>query len=462
MAHDLLTPSAYACWGNCPAAPHYYKDIPNESSQFADEGTAAHALAHQAAEAYMGHEMALDAETEQLVKQYADEYMHSAADRWAQLTTARINCINCDRAHAFFGYEDAVDISGITHREGASGTVDFWCLHQEDDGRKILEVWDFKYGMGVLVDPSHNGQLSIYAAALLLRARSNHLWRADGVRLVIFQPRMASEPTEWEPIPAEFNEFVMNPETGITAKAKRCIQIMNEAASGSLNPEQYLVPGEAQCRFCRAKATCPALAKQVAASVSADFEVLPAAETEQALTVPEEAAQLARALPWLETIENWCDAVRAAAKARLERGESIPGYKLVAGRKGPRKWTDEAEEILKGMRINKSVLYVEKLISPTAAEKAAKKGDIGPRQWAKIKELITQSEGNPAIAPESDPRPAICVSVADDFDELPASETEQATEALPSPAPAEAVSELVADPAPAAVPASEEDDLDFI
>ena len=60
-----------------------------------------------------------------------------------------------------------------------------------------------------------------------------------------------------------------------------------------------------------------------------------------------------------------------------------------------------------------------KLISPTSAEKLQKAGEIGPRQWPKVLELIHQPEGKPSVAPESDKRPALVMSaVASDFEDV--------------------------------------------
>lgn len=419
MAHDLLTPSAWATWGNCPGSPCLYKDIPEESSEYADEGTAAHALAYEAGMRAMHRQPdPMTAEETALVAKYRNDVMEAAAFGWATITKAYA------QKATHYAYEDSVPLEPVTGRPGALGTADFWA--RLNDG--TLVVCDLKYGMGTLVNPERNGQLSIYGAAILLRLGKMGI-KCEGIKLVIYQPRLSFTPHDWIPTKDEFNKFVLGE---VVPAAKKCIQIMDDVEMGLDDAEKHLAPGEAQCRFCRAKAACPALRKQVTETVKADFEVLPAAETERTLTVPDEAERLAKVLPWLETIENWCDACRAAARARLARGEAVPGFKLVAGRKGARRWVDGAEDIINGMRINKSVLYVEKLITPTAAEKAAKKGDIGPRQWAKIKELITQSEGTPAMAPESDPRPAICVSVTDDFEELP-DNTEPQPEALPAP-----------------------------
>lgn len=73
------------------------------------------------------------------------------------------------------------------------------------------------------------------------------------------------------------------------------------------------------------------------------------------------------------------------------------------------------------MRLKEAEMYDFKLISPTTAEKLHKAGTIGPRQWPKVQALITQSEGKPHVAPESDSRPALVVTpVVDDFTDVTA------------------------------------------
>ena len=104
-------------------------------------------------------------------------------------------------------------------------------------------------------------------------------------------------------------------------------------------------------------------------------------------------------------------------------GSEVPGYKLVAGKKGNRQWSDAklAEETLKMMRLKESEMYDFKLISPTTADKLAKIGTIGIRQWPKLQELITQKTGSPHVAPVTDSRPALMAKpVADEFEALPA------------------------------------------
>jgi hypothetical protein len=100
----------------------------------------------------------------------------------------------------------------------------------------------------------------------------------------------------------------------------------------------------------------------------------------------------------------------------------VPGWKLVPGKRGARQWSSPqaAEELLrKTFRLTIEQAYDLKLISPTSAEKLKKSGVIGDRQWSRVQDLITQSDGKPHVAPASDPRPALeIVPVVAEFADL--------------------------------------------
>ncbi|EMV0175196.1 DUF2800 domain-containing protein, partial [Acinetobacter baumannii] len=114
--------------------------------------------------------------------------------------------------------------------------------------------------------------------------------------------------------------------------------------------------------------------------------------------------------------------VDSAVHQKMHAGEAIPGFKMVQGKKGNRTWTDaeEAEKLLKSMRLKTEQMYDLKLISPTKAEALKKDEAIGPRQWTKIEALITQADGKPTVAPESDKRPAL--DMKPQFEDLTVSE----------------------------------------
>ena len=335
MAHGILSPSGWNTWGHCPGSVWLSKDLPESTSPYAEEGTKAHELA-----CALGLNKAGKAPDPDL-SGYDDE-MIRCARAWARLTNGYINA---DSGAVRFAYEDPVDLETVTG-EKAHGTVDFWCLQKS--GR--LVVCDFKYGMGVQVPSDHNGQLSIYAAALLSRLNAvgaGLATPATSVEIVIFQPRINSEPSIWSPANREFNDFIFGVVKPAAALAMEQLEksrlppVPGERwttqAEDGYRYAPKLIPGEAQCRFCKAKAVCPALAAKVSEEIGRDFDVIappeplkPAGQegepsAEKAIKVPADAEHLARVLPWLETIEDWCDACRAAARSRLEQGEELPG-----------------------------------------------------------------------------------------------------------------------------------------
>lgn len=390
MAHDALSPSSSVQWLNCPGSVALVaaSGIVDQSSQYAAEGTAAHTEAERAVTAVFSGDRYVPSST--------DDDMVSCASAWGRMLFQRYG----RKPLAFWAAERALDLEPVTGRKGAKGTADFIALTAEG----LLVIADFKYGMGVRVDAEKNPQLSIYALAAL--EEFSVLADIRAVQLLIFQPRICDQESQYQWDMRElaaFREYVRE-------KAELASRLI-----GNSEAYEHLCPGEAQCRFCRAKVTCPALREKTKELVAANFDVIEP-EEERKLRLPETSEEVAKCLPWLDCIEQWCDAVRATARCMLERGQQVPGYKLVEGRRGPRKWTPEAESVLKTMRISRSCLYTKALISPTKAEKAAKDGLIGPRQWRDMQKLMTRAEGKPSLVPEADPRPALHRALADDFE----------------------------------------------
>jgi hypothetical protein len=116
-----------------------------------------------------------------------------------------------------------------------------------------------------------------------------------------------------------------------------------------------------------------------------------------------------------DLIEGFITAVRAEVERRLLSGTTLQGWKLVRGKQGNRAWGDPkaAEKLLREVfRLKIKDAYDLKLISPTSAEKLAKSGVIGPRQWPKAEALVVRAEGKAHVAPENDRRPALDVTPA--------------------------------------------------
>lgn len=408
--HATLSASGAHGWMRCYGKLALEKGYGEKSSTFADEGTAAHELASwclesgQDASAYAGRiitvektgrEFEVDEDMVENVQRYVDIVRGLGGDLMVE---QRVDFSNWIGVPDSFGTSDAIVV-----------------LDRE------LVVCDLKYGRGVQVDAEENEQLQLYALGSYSLA--SLAYDIDTVRMMIVQPRL-NHVSEWAVSVDHLKDFA--------ARAAIAARHAIHQYDGKAEPK--LSPGEKQCRFCKAKATCPALAAEVRETVSfgvataddfSDLNVDPNdisgaidAAVVQAGADGQQEDVLAAAMSKVDLVEQWCKAVRAEVESRLVEGKPVEGYKLVQGRRGARAWVskDEAEVVLSSLRLKKEQMYDMTVISPTTAEKLFKAGDIGPRQWPKVQALITQAEGKPSVAPADDKRPAISVAVSsEDF-----------------------------------------------
>ena len=396
---------------SCPGALFQEKGEPDDGSKHADEGTAAHFLASEClskgehpatclsrmiavSEAYTGWEAgrpeAFDGrsfvvDTEMVA--YVNTYVQAVL-KYAE-------------GGALF-VEQRLPITLWTGEPDASGTSDAVIL--TTDGELI--VVDLKYGMGELVSPEENKQLMIYALAAY--EEFSLVGDIKSVRLVIHQPRVNHAPQEW-PVPVQRLALFGNE---VRAAAKVALECYTTGT-------EVLAPSDGACRWCKAKAKCPARVQHLTEAIGAEFDDL----TKPDARIPPvgEGPTLAQKMAACDMIENWIKAVRGKVEAELFAGRAVPGYKLVQGKRGARQWADadQAEAMLKNMRLKIEEMYDMKVISPTSVEKIFGEKGTAPsvKRWNKIQSLITQKDGSPSVAPESDKRPALVLDAAGDFDD---------------------------------------------
>jgi hypothetical protein len=325
--------------------------------------------------------------------------------------------------------EERVDPKHLLGRDDLSGTVDCQII-----GPDWIEIIDYKDGMGV-VSAEGNMQLEQYACGVLAgyRLPVNGDYPVKTIRMTIIQPKLALKG--------------MKPITSHEVSVRDLLANMGTLvaqAAATDNPDAPLVPGESQCKFCRAKGSCAALAGNVMKEVGIMFQPVvsqtldvaqQSADKDPATMDDQQIRQIMEAAPLMRQL---LEAVEKEALRRLEAGTPIPGLKLVHGR-GSRVWSlgeDEMAEKLIKMGIPKSAVYEIKLVTPAKAEKLTwekrdgTKVQLTDRQLKRMEqEYVTKLAGKLTVAPESDSRPAVITNAAPMFSAV---EVAPAAESLPS------------------------------
>lgn len=359
--HALLSASSSARWLACPPSAVAAEAYPNEQTEFTKEGTLAHEVAEQVArgqiasiDVEISDELGTTVEMIECAQGYADYIMEQTKSEAAAVLL-----------------EQRVDFSPWVP-EGF-GTAD--CIIIQGD---TMDVIDYKYGKGVAVSAEDNPQMKLYG----LGALNDYGFACDvsKVRLHIYQPRINNismdELTVAELL--DWAERTVKPTATKAAKGK-----------GSYTPGDH-------CRFCPHAGRCRALTKICtehinAHGIKATMEVL----------APWEVAEVLRMEP---LVSLWLKRVKDQALTTLLNGGEVPGYKVVEGKLGNRKWTDEIKvvEILKDAGYQLNDITETKLLSPSSMDKS-----IGKKKVAELlTELIDRAPGAPTVVLESDKRPA--------------------------------------------------------
>jgi len=351
----------------CPGSMKAEEGRPNTTSVYAKRGTDLHALAPACISEGLNPLDALpeDPEGAEMILAYQIE-VQSAHDRLGGELLLEQAFELSALSELYWGTADAVIIAPPT-----------------------LYVADFKTGRGHAVpvrrpDGRVNLQLGGYGLGALHSLPAGLAHEITSIELVVVQPALGPP-----------QRTVMT-----TAEVQDLAADLIEIAERAQDPAAPRIAGD-HCRFCRASGDCPALRERALAVAQTEFGPRDLVWPDPARMSP---TVLASVLTEADMIDLWLTAVRAHAKALADRGEEIPGWKLV-DKRGRRVWTDEEAATITMKGLLREDAFAHKLHSPTQIEKVLKSHKLKkPPQW---NTLVTLSDPGTALVPASDPRVAV-------------------------------------------------------
>lgn len=363
-AHALLSASSSSRWLACPPSAVANEGYNDKDTSFAQEGT----LAHEVAEV--------------IARQRVIE--HNLSDIYKLPNNPTMEMIKCAEEYADYIEEQKKSNDATVLLEqrvdfspwvpDGFGTCD--CIILQD---KTLTIIDYKFGQGVPVSATNNPQLKLYALGAL-NDYGIALEEIDTVEMHIFQPRLNNISFDTIPVKdlMEWAEKTAKPTADKAVKGK-----------GKYSPGEH-------CRFCKHAGKCRALTQLCTEAIETH-----GLRVSVPVLAPHEVADVLRMEP---LITLWLKKVKEQATTTLLEGGDLPGYKLVEGKLGNRKWRDEMTvyKILEGAGYDSTEFTETKILSPSQLDKT-----IGKKIVAELlEEQIERAPGSPTLAPINDKRPA--------------------------------------------------------
>jgi len=370
--HAILSASSSDRWLHCPPSARLCESYDDKGSNYAAEGTDAHALCEFRLRQALGME-ATDP-TENLI--WFNEEMNDCATGYAAYVLEQVEVAKQTCTDPVVLIEQRVDFSRWV--ESGFGTAD--CIIIADG---TLQIIDYKHGLGVLVSAEENPQMQCYALGAL--ELFDGIYDINSVRMTIYQPRRDNVST-YEISKGELYRWAD--------------EVLKPTADLAFAGDGNFLCGE-WCGFCKAKHECRARADANMELARYDFKLPP-------LLTDEEVEEI---LVRADDLVTWAADIKEYALQQAISGKKWNGWKLVEGRSN-RRYTNETT--VAGVVTDAGFdPYEHKVLGVTAMQKL-----LGKSRFDELlATYIEKPQGKPTLVPESDKRPAMNTAKNDFMEE---------------------------------------------
>jgi hypothetical protein len=366
--HAILSASSSDRWLHCPPSARLSERYADKCSNYAAEGTDAHALCEYKLRRALG--LTAEDPTDHLT--WYNEEMNDCATGYVAYVLERIEAAKQACADPIVLIEQRVDFSRWV--ESGFGTADALIIA---DGK--LEICDYKHGLGVLVRAEENPQLMCYALGAL--ELFDNIYDIETVIMTIYQPR---------------RDNVSTYELSKEDLFKWAEEVLKPTAELAFAGNGNFLCGE-WCGFCKAKNECRARAEANLSLARYEFELPPLLSDEDIEDI----------LVKVDDLVAWASDIKEYALQQAICGKEWSGWKLVEGRSNRKYINDTAvASVVENVGFDP---YERKVLGVTAMQKL-----LGKTRFDELlSAYIDKPQGKPTLVPESDKRPAMSTAAAD-------------------------------------------------
>jgi len=337
--HSLISPSNFERRMLCPGSLNAEKDLPEQTSTYAQVGT----MLHERTALYIEY---LNTRIDKKLPWYSGLFeedknaVQEAGDYFNELKDVE------DTVVLYEAHEKKYPLAFIY--PDMKGTVDSVLLLRNIKTKELfLHVIDYKFGKGVAVDAFENYQLLMYAMGVIWSTELSNLTgryspAAYIVNMHIVQPYIRN--STWEIKDTELLKFM---DSSARGKYQKKVSLCYE-------PDAPRIASKKACQFCKAKSTCPALAKFVPDTKTKIGEL--------------SDSEIANIYENKDLIAMYLKAIEEHIKGKLEQG-SFMSY-MLKPKLSNRKWKHDAHGYLINILGDDAFETSKKLITITKAEKA--------------------------------------------------------------------------------------------
>lgn len=416
--HSRYSPSRSERFFNCPGSLNLIDRVPSRGdSPYAAEGRKAHAVLQTAlclweTSAYAAAQWTECVANDTHLLNFGSEFLRSVQDALDHVWTTY------DELDLLYGdvellVEERVNPPVTSAPGEAYGYLDVALFSAKG---RVLYIFDYKHGAGVVKAAVGNTQAKQYAAGLLFEENARiDPASIDFVYLGIIQPRTFhahGDVRVYQTTVADIADYLFE---------------LDEAIERTKDPYAPLVPDPSWCQFCEARSSCPALANSGVAVMLGKEDATVSDLDSRKLVDPKslDIGRLGYILAMKPLIMTWLNGVESHADELSRQGISIPGFKRVEAQ-ARRSYYGEKNKIaqelasLIGCDIKEVYKEPDLLNIGDMEDKivAAFKARVGRGKKKKAAEdarkmfayyTLKQSSGNTVLVPLDDKRPAVNV-----------------------------------------------------